>query len=170
MTRRTEGLKAGFKAGFSIVEMLVVIGVVATLALMALPSYIEKSVREQVAEGLPLADIAKPPLAMAWALAQPFPADNAAAGLPVADKIVNNYISSVSVQDGAITLTFGNQASNSIKGKFLTIRPAVVEDSPVVPVAWVCGNAKTPDKMTVKGTNKTNLPPLFLPLRCRALP
>ncbi len=161
MTRR--------EAGFSIVEMLVVIGVVATLALMALPSYIEKSVREQVAEGLPLADVAKPPLTMAWALAQPFPTDNAAAGLPVADKIVNNYISSLSVQDGAITLTFGNQASNSIKGKFLTIRPAVVEDSPMVPVAWVCGNAKTPDKMTVKGANKTNLPPLFLPLRCRAL-
>jgi type IV pilus assembly protein PilA len=156
-------------AGFSIVEMLVVIGVIATLALMALPSYIEKSVREQVSEGLPLADVAKPPLAMAWALAQPFPADNAAAGLPIADKIVNNYISSVSVQDGAITLTFGNQASKSIKGKFLTIRPAVVEDSPIVPVAWICGNAAVPDKMTVKGANKTNLPPLFLPLRCRAL-
>jgi len=156
-------------AGFSIVEMLVVIGVVATLALMTLPSYLEKGVRDQVVEALPLADIAKPPLAAAWTLAQAFPADNAAAGLPVADKIVSNYISSVSVQDGAIHLTFGNKASNSIKGKFLTIRPAVVEDTPIVPVAWVCGNSAVPDKMTVKGVNKTSIPPLFLPLKCRAL-
>ena len=54
--------------GFSIVEMLVVIGVVATLALMTLPSYLEKGVRDQVIEALPLADIAKPPLAAAWTL------------------------------------------------------------------------------------------------------
>jgi type IV pilus assembly protein PilA len=161
MTRRN--------AGFSIVEMMVVIGVVATLALMTLPSYLEKSVRDQVIEALPLADIAKPPLAASWTLVQSFPADNAGAGLPAADKIVSNYISSVSVQDGAIHLTFGNKASNSIRGKFLTIRAAVVEDSPIVPVAWVCGNSAVPDKMAVKGMNKTNIPPLFLPLKCRSL-
>jgi hypothetical protein len=26
-----------------------------------------------------------------------------------------------------------------------------------------------PGKMTVKGANKTNIPPLFLPLKCRSL-
>jgi type IV pilus assembly protein PilA len=154
-------------AGFTIVEMMVVVGVIAILALMTLPSYIEKSVRDQVIESLPLADIAKPPLAASWKLAQSFPADNAGAGLPVADKIVSNYVSSVSIQDGAIHLTFGNRASSTIRGKFLTIRPAVVEDSPIVPIAWVCGNAPVPDKMAIKGVNKTNVPPLYLPLKCR---
>jgi type IV pilus assembly protein PilA len=38
----------------------------------------------------------------------------------------------------------------------------------VVPVTWVCGNAAAPDKMTVKGTNKTDLPNLLLPVKCRA--
>ena len=146
---------------------MVVVGVVATLALMTLPSLLEKGIRDQVVEALPLADIAKPPIVASWALVQTFPADNAAAGLPLAEKIVGNYISSVSVQDGAINLTFGNQASNSIKGKSLTIRPAVVEDTPMVPIAWICGNAAVPDKMTAKGVNKTNIPPLLLPLKCR---
>jgi type IV pilus assembly protein PilA len=154
--------------GFSIVEMMIVVGVVATLALMTLPSYIEKSVRDQVAEALPLADLAKLPVSLAWALAQPLPADNAAAGLPPADKIVSNYVSGVTVQDGAIHMTFGNRASNSIKGKVLTLRPAVVADAPVVPVAWVCGNAAAPDKMTVKGVNRTDVPLLFLPFKCRS--
>jgi type IV pilus assembly protein PilA len=153
--------------GFSVVEMMIVIGVVATLALMTLPSYIEKSVRDQVSDALPLADLAKLPVGAAWALAQPLPADNAAAGLPPPDKIVSNYVSGVAVQDGAIHMTFGNRANNSIKGKVLTLRPAVVADAPVVPVAWVCGNAGVPDKMTVKGVNRTDVPVLFLPFKCR---
>lgn len=153
--------------GFSIVEMMVVIGVIATLALMTLPTYIEKTVRDQVIEALPLADIAKPPVSVAWALMQALPADNAAAGLPAADKIVNNYVSAVTVQDGAIHMTFGNRVNKSLNGKILTLRPAVVADAPAVPVAWVCGNASVPDKMTVKGVNKTDVPPLFLPNKCR---
>jgi len=120
--------------GFTMVELMVVIGVVAILALMALPSYQAKFVRDQIVEALPLADIAKPPIAASWALLQSFPADNAAAGLPVADKIVNNYVSSVSVQGGAIHITFGNRANKAIAGKTLTLRPAVVEDAPIVPV------------------------------------
>ena len=153
--------------GFTMVEMMVVVAVIAILALMALPSYQDKFVRDQIVEAMPLADIAKAPVALSWAALHAFPADNAAAGLPVADKIVSNYVSSVSIQAGAINVTFGNRANNLIKGKILTLRPAVVEDAPIVPVAWVCGNAAGPGKMTVKGENKTNIPANFLPVNCR---
>ena len=85
-----------------------------------------------------------------------FPNDNETAGLPAADKIVNQFITSVEVKDGAILITFGNSANHVIKGKLLTLRPAVVEDAPVVPITWICGNAAAPDRMTLKGVNKTN--------------
>jgi len=50
----------------------------------------------------------------------------------------------------------------------LTLRPAVVEeDAPIVPVAWICGFASVPDKMTVKGANRTDVPKDYLPARCR---
>ena len=153
--------------GFTLVEMMVVIGIVAILALMAIPTYQDKFIRDQVAEALPLADLAKPPVALSWAVLQTFPADNAAAGLPVAEKIVNNYIGSVAIQGGAIDITFGNKANRAILGKVLSLRPAVVEDAPIVPVTWVCGYATAPEKMTVKGENKTNIPPGYLPIRCR---
>ena len=153
--------------GFTLVEMMVVIGIVAILALMAIPTYQDKFIRDQVAEALPLADLAKPPVALSWAVLQTFPADNAAAGLPVAEKIVNNYIGSVAIQGGAIDITFGNKANRAIFGKVLSLRPAVVEDAPIVPVTWVCGYATAPEKMTVKGENKTNIPPGYLPIRCR---
>jgi type IV pilus assembly protein PilA len=154
--------------GFTMVEMMVVVGIIAILVLLALPTYQDKFIRDQIAEGLPLADIAKAPIAASWALAQTFPADNVGAGLPSADKIVNNFISSVSVQAGAINITFGNRANNIIRGKILTLRPAVVSDAPIVPVTWVCGYASGPDKMTVKGDNQTNIPMNYLPLLCRS--
>ena len=152
----------------TMIEVLVVVGIVAILALMAVPGLEQRIVRDQVAAALPLADIAKSPIAAAWATTQAFPVDNAAAGLPIPEKIVSNYIASVTVANGAIHLTFGNSASRALKGKTLTIRPAVVEDAPIVPVTWVCGNARWPDPMTVKGENKTDLPAVFLPVNCRA--
>ena len=154
--------------GFTMVEMMVVVGVIAILALIAAPSFQNQIVRNQINDALPLADIVKTPIAASWAATQSFPSDNAGARLPSADKIVNNYISSVLVHDGAIHITFGNRANGLISGKILTIRPAVVEDAPVVPVAWVCGTAEGPNKMTVKGENKTNIPSAYLPFKCRA--
>jgi type IV pilus assembly protein PilA len=155
--------------GFTLIEMAAVVAVIAILALIAVPSYMDRIVRQQIEAALPLADIAKKPIADSWTLAHTFPADNAAAGLPVAEKIVNNYISSLSVQDGTIQITFGNIINRRILGKVLTLRPAVVEDAPVVPVAWVCGNAEAPGQMTVKGNNQTNIPEIFLQLACRSM-
>ena len=153
--------------GFTMVEMMVVIVVIGILSLMAIPSYQGRMVRLQIEAAIPLADIVKKPIAAAWTAVQIFPTDNAAAGLPASDKIVNNSVSSVAVQDGAIHITFGNRAFGAIKGKILTLRPAVVEDAPVVPVTWVCGNATGPDKMTVKGVNQTNIKTEYLPLACQ---
>jgi type IV pilus assembly protein PilA len=153
--------------GFTLIEMMVVLAVIAILALMAFPTYQDKLVRDQVIEALPLADIAKAPVAASWMLLKVFPPDNAAAALPPPEKIVNNLVSAVTVEGGAIHITFGNRANGAIRGKLLTLRPAVVEDAPVVPVAWVCGTAPVPGNMTAKGTNRTNVAPNFLPLKCR---
>ncbi len=154
--------------GFTMLELMAVVAVIAILATLALPSYFDRIVRDQIKAALPLADIAKQPVAASWLRDQAFPADNAAAGLPPAEKIVANYVSAVAVENGAIHITFGNRASNSIAGKTLTLRPAVVEDAPIVPVAWACGYAEAPDKMTVNGRNRTNIPESLLPIECRA--
>jgi type IV pilus assembly protein PilA len=155
--------------GFTLIEMLVVLAIIAILALVALPNTSDRVTRAQITEALPLADIAKAPLALAWKTTQTFPADNAAAGLPVPEKIVNNYISSLTVENGAIHIVFGNRANGLIKDKTLTLRPAVVEGEPVVPVVWVCGSASAPGGMVVKGDDKTNVAANYLPIVCRSI-
>lgn len=151
---------------FTLIEMLVVLAIIAILALMALPNTQDRVIRAQIVEAVPLADVAKKPVALAWAATQTLPADNAAAGLPAAEKIVNNFIRAVAVEQGAIHITFGNRAHAAIAGRVLTLRPAVVADAPVVPVTWVCAGAAAPDVMTVMGSDRTDVPAQYLPLNC----
>ena len=155
------------KNGFSVIEMMVVVAIIAILAMIAIPSSMGRIVKEQVIAAMPLADIAKEPIAAAWKATKTLPVNNEEAGLPAPEKVVSNFVSSLKVQDGVIHMTFGNKSHPQIKGKILSIRPAVIEESQVVPIAWVCGNAKAPEQMTIKGENKTNVSADYLPLACR---
>lgn len=162
-TRPPGGLRP---TGFSLIELMIVVAVVAILALLAVPQLSGKYIREHIVEAMPLANIAKAPVAAAWAATQTLPSDNDSAGLPAADKMVNNVVKSVTVEQGAIHILFGNRANGALQGKTLTLRPAVVEGEPLVPVAWVCGHAKPPEKMTALGTDRTDIARANLPVNC----
>ena len=152
--------------GFTLIELMVVVAVIAILALLAVPSFQQRIVRDQIVDGSTLAAIAKAPIASHWSANKELPADNASIGLPAADKVVSNLVRSVAVEDGAIHMTFGNRASGLLRDRTLSLRPAVVDDAPIVPVAWVCGFASAPKNMTVHGVNKTDIPKRYLPLNC----
>jgi type IV pilus assembly protein PilA len=153
--------------GFTMIELLVVIAIVAILAALAMPSIQQRAIRVQVAEGRTLAQFAQQAIQAQYAATQALPADNAAAGLPPADHIVGNFVTGLAVRDGAIVLTFGNQAIGALAGHKLSLRPAVVQGYPQVPIAWVCGTANVPGNMTAATPDETDLPVAWLPLGCR---
>jgi type IV pilus assembly protein PilA len=153
--------------GFSVMELVVVLAVLGILLMLAIPSYLDRTTREQIKAAIPLADIAKKPIAAAWSAGVDLPADNASAGLPSPDRVVSNLVSALRVDKGAIHLTFGNQAHGAIAGKILTLRPAVVEDTPIVPVTWICAGARVPDKMTAIGADLTDVDIRLLPFECK---
>ncbi len=153
--------------GFTWIELLLVLAAVAALAMMAIPSMQDGALRRQVSAGMQLAALAEPAVQLAYSVAGTMPADNKAAGLPDADKIVSQFVKNVNVSNGAVTITFGNNASKALEGMTLTLRPAVVPDQLVVPIAWLCHDVAVPGGMTVLGQDATNIPPKWLPVECR---
>lgn len=82
--------------------MMVVFAIIAILAMITILPSLGRIVKEQVYVALPLADIVKEPIAATWKLAKTLPVDNKKTGLPDADKIVSNLISSVEAKNAAI--------------------------------------------------------------------
>jgi type IV pilus assembly protein PilA len=155
-------------AGFTWIELVMVLAVVGVLALMAIPLMSEGALRKQVKEGLELAAVAKTAVQDFYNLAGEFPPDNKAAGLPEAEKIVGTMVREVQVEGGAVTLTFGNNAHKLLNGRKITLRPAIVPDQPMVPIAWLCHAANVPNHMVVHGPDRTDLSNDMLPVECRA--
>ena len=147
--------------------MTIVLAVIGILALMAIPALQDNALKRQVKEALAIADLAKKGVQAAYTLAGDMPADNKAAGIPERGKIVASFVKDVNVDAGAITLTFGNNASKAIEDKKLTIRPAVVPGEPLVPIAWLCHSTAVPVNMEVRGKDETDIPFKWLPIECR---
>ena len=147
---------------------MLVLAVVGILIMMTIPSLREGAIRKQIREGMTLADLAKQGVAAYYTASGEMPNNNEQAGIPPAPKIVGNFVTAVSVSDGAVTLTFGNNANQSIEGKKLTLRPAIVAEHRAVPIAWVCANVTVPHGMELKGRDATDIPLNWLPVECRS--
>lgn len=157
-------------------EMVIVMSILAVVALSAVPKVGGQIVRNQVTDALPLINFVKTPLETAWRTTSAFPIDNAttvvtagppAVTLPAPNQIVNNWIKSVTVENGGIQIVFGNRANAALADKVLSVLPAVVDAAPLVPVTWVCGHAAPPNGMTLHGTNRTTVDATNLPASCR---
>lgn len=153
--------------GFTLIELMIVVAIIGILTTLAMPTYQDRIIKAQVSEGIVLAEFVRQAVEGHRRRHGAFPKDNAAAGLPPPEQIVGNHVDAVSLDEGVITITYGNRSNRNIRGQKLALRPAVVPGHVVVPVAWVCGLASVPQRMVVQGRNTTTLPPTQLPIDCR---
>jgi type IV pilus assembly protein PilA len=142
--------------GFTLIELMIVVAIIAILAAIAIPAYQDYLIRSQVSEGSVLADGAKTAVAEFYSNTGHYPLNNESAGLPTnAASISGKYVSSVTVASGKITANFtGPKVNSKISGDNFVLSPTDMGGS----MNWTCNPTTAPSNP---------VPDKYLPSSCR---
>ena len=143
--------------GFTLIELMIVVAIIAILAAIAIPAYQNYVIRAQVSEGMSLADGAKTAITEYYTNYGTFPTSNASAGMATKTLITGNYVSQVDVgtNPGVIAVKFSDtapqKANSAINNDVLALSAITSTGS----ISWSCNGAKT------------TIPKQYLPSSCR---
>jgi type IV pilus assembly protein PilA len=139
--------------GFTLIELMIVVAIIAILAAIAIPAYQDYLVRSQVSEGAVLTDGAKTAVAEFYSNTGRFPSSNTSAGLASPASIAGKYVDQVTATStGLIEAEFGTGSNNAIQTSVFALSPVTSAGS----ITWYCGNSSA-----------TTVPTKYLPSNCR---
>jgi len=144
--------------GFTLIELMIVVAIIAILAAIAVPAYQNYIIRSKISEGLSQADMARTAVGETFQTTGVIPGSNASAGLPVTKaSLQSTYVNDLEVAAGVITVTI--QGTNSDADTGTVVLTPYQGDGVTALVKGYTGN------ITWKCTG--TVPKKYLPASCR---
>lgn len=145
-------MKSKAQAGFTLIELMIVVAIIGILAAIALPAYQDYTKRSHVSEGLSLAGSAKLAVTEFYADRGAWPSTNSSAGLQPEGQIRGNAVNSVGLSgNGVITITYNSKVDAT--NNTLIMTPTSTNDAGSV--TWSCTGGSVLPKFrpaTCRGT------------------
>ncbi len=129
------------QAGFTLIELMIVIAIIGILAAIAIPAYQDFTIRSKVSEALVIAGKDKTSVSEFYISTGALPADADAAGINVAAAQSEYLTADTAVAGGTVTYTLGNLGSADAVGT-LIFEPTESDNG----VSWDCTGGTFPDK------------------------
>ena len=100
------------QAGFTLIELMIVVAIIAILAAIAIPAYTDYTIRSKVTEGVNMAGAAETTVAEGWESGD-LAGLSAAAASYNGEFVATKYVKQVHINaaDGHITFTYQTNAS-----------------------------------------------------------
>ena len=167
-------MKRQVQAGFTLIELMIVVAIIGILAAVALPAYQDYTVRAKVTEGLSLADSAKTavsenaanaaPFASGWTLPNPTKNVAGVAIAPLTGVITITYQAAI---DGGATLALVPVDGSTATGAAL-IGTATGSTVPTTgSITWICASTGSTTANAAAQASKGTIKDKYVPAVCR---